>query len=291
MAVSVAHAIMGAPLPDGPGSGCKWMPVPGDRPVVGVDRNYSRLLQNEQGQTARFKFLRGGASAVELYTFGNEWIVITGAALGIPIAPIFLERYSGIAGALCPLIPNSADWMFLRELEIQEPIITNLDILPLCVVFDIWIANCDRWDRNLLAQSDPLGEPVANAAGVRVWLIDHGMSLLWPPAKYGLREDGSNLHNAVIDNGDTGGDRVIRSRMAEDPDSFSNRYWDTLGSASKRQREGLYAQIQAITDGAIETAARRVPGAYINQQLMERTVHQLKARRDRVDQIAEKLLC
>jgi hypothetical protein len=277
------------PLPTGPRTGCIWSPLPGDQPLFGDSYNVSRLLRDGDGRTARFKYLAPNRPSVELYSFGIEWIAFAlGTAIGVPVAPVYLEQYSGVAGALSPLIPNSMDWHAFRQQSEKTRPISNLTILPLCVVFDVWIANCDRWDKNLLVQASPVGVTVPEASELSVWLIDHGVSFLWPPVKYGLKEDGSDLSKAVIDNGDTEAERFIRDRMVDG--RVTRGYWGSLSRLAAEERTKLYGVIKEIDDGLIEAVAKEVPGAYIDQSLLELTVQQIKARRDRVDQIVERLL-
>lgn len=282
---------MNVPLPAGPASGSSWRPVPGDKPVDGPHANRSRLLHQlgNPERVGRFKYLRPGTPPVELYTLGIEWVAYAlGTVLGVPVAPIYLERYSGIAGALSPLVPNSLSWFLFREAKHPSRPVVNLDDVPLSVVFDIWIANCDRWEKNLLVQSEPADVLLPEAKQHRIWLIDHGTSMLWPPVKFGLCDDGSNLGDAVVGNGDTQAERFIRERILDGPSTKG--YWAAFANLSPDDRQGLYRRVQAVDDSTIERAVRMVPGAYMTGQLVELTVQQLKTRRDRVDVLAERLV-
>jgi hypothetical protein len=252
--------------------------------------NASRLLRDENGRVAIFKHLRPGRPSVELYTLGCEWIAFSlGTSLGVPVAPVYLESYSGIAGALSPQIPDSMNWQAFQEQGHKPREIVNHEVLPLCVVFDIWIANCDRWPRNLLIQSASPGISVGSATTLKFWLIDHGVSLLWPPVKFGLKDDGSDLAKAVIDSGTTQAEQAIRRRIVQS--KITEGYWASLRDASEDDRQALYSRVREISDSTIEKAVRQVPGAYMPQPLLDLTMQQIKARRDRVDELSERLLC
>jgi hypothetical protein len=250
----------------------------------------SRLLRDENHRVGRFKYLKPDRPAIEAYSLGIEWIAYAlGTSLGVPVAPIYLEQYSGISGALSPMIPDSMNWKTFYEQQWEAVPIANQDILPLCVVFDIWIANCDRWAPNLLVQSHEPGVPLRAASGLKVWLIDHGVSYLWPPVKFALSEDGADLDHAVIGDGSTAAEQFIRKRISSS--KVTRGYWATLTNLASQERKKLYRQVQLIEDVAIETAVRQVPGAYMSQSLLELTVQLIKARRDRVDELAESLIC
>ncbi len=176
-------------------------------------------------------------------------------------------------------------WLF-QQLEVDTPPISNCAIVPLCVVFDIWIANCDRSASNLLLQPDPIGQDLSKARGARVWLIDHGFSLLWPPTKFG--QAGDDFSKIEIRNGDTDRDRFIRERMLETPPT--ERYWNALSGTSPENRQKLYARVKSIPDSTLQSVVRQVPGAYFDQHQMDLTLQLLKARRDRVAQISERML-
>jgi len=276
-------------LPEGPKSGRVWSPVEGDRTIEEKPHNAWRFLQDADGNLALFKYLRPGASHFENYTLGIEWTAYAlGTVLGIPVAPVYLERFNGTPGVLSPWLENSMSWWLFRQRNHKAKTLTNSHLLPLSAVFDVWIANCDRWEKNVLVQADPPRNSLESAECLSIWLIDHGVSMLWPGVKFGLRDDGSDLSKAVIDNGDTEAEKYIRDRMLGGKNT--RLYWHNLLDMEKQQRCRLYEKVKEIDDATIEGAVNKVPGAFMSRALVDLTVHMLKARRDRVDDLVERLL-
>lgn len=67
-------------------------------------------------------------------------------------------------------MPNSIDWWLFRQNKLKIGDVVNVDLVALSAVFDVWIANCDRWEKNLLLQSEPAEIPVQEAENRRFWL-------------------------------------------------------------------------------------------------------------------------
>lgn len=248
---------MSARLPHGPRTGREWSRVQGERPVEGSDGHYHRSFMVERkddpSETARFKCLRDGRPRAAPYSLGVEWVAYAlGTVIGVPVAPIYLEHYGARPGALSPWIHNSLSWWMFSQARLPQRDIVNVDSVPLSVVFDVWLANTDRWEKNLLIQSEPASKSLLEADAYRLWLIDHGDTLLWPPGKFGLSE-GDDLATAELrPDGSTHAERQIRDRMKGG--AATRSYWAAFENLGADERGALYERIKSVEDATIGKA-------------------------------------
>ena len=219
-----------------------------------------------------------------MYSIGLERLAyVLGDGLGLPIPTTYLEECEGQRGCAQLLVPAPA-W---KHVVAGIPTMwngefLNRDVWPLGVVFDIWLANPDRHDRNILVQPDPPETRPAIATRSRTWLIDHGNACLWPPGKFGtygnissirLRADGSMKPHL---------DKEIGISM---PKEISESFTSLAAGA----RQPFLDRITAITDDEIASAVGEVPSHYFSSGARDLTIDLLTARRDQIGTLSEEV--
>jgi hypothetical protein len=203
-----------------------------------------------------------------------------GEALGIPMPRVCLEEFQGHPGSLQWRIDNARSWMQAPGCPMLMNEISNEDQLPLCFMFDLWIANIDRVDRNLLAQADPPSKLPKFATKCRMWLVDHGCTGLWFPAKFDAGLAGQPVEQVIVGDGMMRDD-VQRAVLGAMP----QRFRQACRGLDVDRRDSVLDLIRSISDNDIEAAVTEVPSDYISEKAKELTIELLKARRDRVDDL------
>jgi hypothetical protein len=223
-----------------------------------------------------------GSPQREVYSLGMEWVGYKlGTQLGLPIPEVWLETFNGEPAAISRRVPNVKMW---HHAAAAAPMlmanITNADLLPLAVAFDIFIANVDRVPRNVLIEPLPEGRRAAVAASSRFWLIDYGLAGLWFPSKFDLTLADPNLLERVVVRSAgrmmPDAEKLLRDQM---PDAFKRPFSELTAEA----REDVLDPIRAISDDEIEEVLGAIPSDFMTLLEVERTLEVLKARRDRLD--------
>jgi hypothetical protein len=252
--------------------------------IVHEGRTLRTWLKDGQNPGTRALFKRpdpSGAEIGEIYSMGMERVCFTlGNLLGLPMPQIYLEDFEGNIGSVQLKVENSRNWKLAQGCPMLMNEIVNEDQLPLCFVFDAWVANIDRVDRNLLAQAEPPTKLPNGAQKCRVWLVDNGCTGLWFPSKFDSALLGEPVEKVDVQNGSIRED-VQRSALGAMPQRYRQacRGIDTAG------RDALLNHIREIPDTAIEAAVNEVPPNYISDQAKALTVAFLKLRRDEMAKI------
>lgn len=136
-------------------------------------KTYGTMI-DDGGKSAGFVMARHKCNMVDNpYCIPNEFIAARlGTALGLPLPPFALTKVSDVGRRL--LFSNldfNPGGMRLPRID-PEICMENQRLVPICVgivVFDIWIANDDRHDKNLAV--DRQGRPTL----IRVFDHDHSL--------------------------------------------------------------------------------------------------------------------
>lgn len=200
-----------------------------------------------------------------------------GFELGLPIPETYLERVNGHDGSLQLRIPDVRPWTMVDATPMLMHKVVNEDILPLGVVFDIWMANPDRVPRNLVQQPLPEGVRTAIASSSKTWLVDHGLCGLWFPSKFGA----STVGSVTVGDGSMTADVEAGARRV-----MPQRYRKAFTDLTADKRRIYLDRVAAVTDDAIHTAVEAVPDRYIATNEAEKTIDLLVARRNRISELS-----
>ena len=262
----------------------RWEELPGNREVVDPARSRLRWLRDGDDHTHLGLFKRPPQDAAlrEMYSVALDRVgYVLGDALGLPVVPVHLETFEDEPGAVVLELRNHCSWStFLREGRRGRLI--NMDVIGLCVAFDIWLANYDRAKKNVLLQPEPPELAWDSEPDYRLVLIDYGQTCLWPPAKMNLGED-DVPGAAEVGDGSTIREDLIVQRM-------DGGYWSVYRDLSDDDRAAVHARIQDMGDPVISAALEDIPEPFMTDDERERTLDLLKARRDRVDDLSRGLL-
>lgn len=270
-------------------SGRQWEADP--RPnVVSEGRSVRTWVRDPSDASVRALFKRpnpGSAEPGEIYSMGMERVAyVLGAKLGLPLPRVCLEEYEGHPGSLQWRIHNSRNWQHAPACPMLMTEIINERQLSLAFMFDVWMANTDRFDRNLLAQSDPSDKAPKYATKCKFWLIDHGCTALWFPSKFDRGLTGRSVEEVVVTDG-TMIEEVQRAVVGFMPPLLRR----ACHGLSPEDRDQLVLDpISAITDNDLEEAIADVPTEFMTDEAKELTGELLKARRDRAEQLYQALV-
>jgi hypothetical protein len=220
----------------------------------------------------------------EIYSIGMERIAYRlGTLLGLPVPETYLEMFEGEHYSLQRRIPESLSWRQVQSFPQMRANVLNASLYAKAALFDVWLANIDRRDVNLLFEAQPDGEKCAKARSCRLWLIDHGLCGLWTAAKWNPGGDPTAI---ITDPGALDGllhpraEQVIR-------DVMPNAYRLPLVETGDDRVLVLDAIRQVVDDDAISKAVQEVPEHFMAGNLRAATEAFLKARRDRLDEVLD----
>ena len=121
---------------------------------------------------------------VEIYSIAMERVAyVLADALGLPVMETYLEEYRGSPCSIQLRVPECRSWRQAGAAPMMKNTIHNADVYALSALFDVWLANTDRRDVNLVFEPMPPGTIPGRASACRLWLIDHGQCGLWPAGK------------------------------------------------------------------------------------------------------------
>jgi hypothetical protein len=266
-------------------SGREWEDLPGNREVIDPARSRLRWLRDRDDHAYLTMFKRPPAEAAlrEIYSIALDRVgYVLGESLDLPVVPVHLESVAGEPGALVLDLRNQCSWLQFEK-ERKQGRLANTEIIPLCVAFDIWLANYDRAKKNILLQPQPPELAWESCPNYRLVLIDYGQAGLWPVAKMGLEKDEVPEAAQVRLDGKTVREALIVDRMP-------GAYWSAYRGLVAADREAINARIRAISDDLIVATLEEVPEPFMTAGERDRTIELLKARRDRVDDLARGLL-
>jgi len=220
---------------------------------------------------------------VEIYCIGMERVAYCLADhLGLPVPAVHLDPVDGHHSSVQDRILNGRTWMQLPCAPGMAANIVGQDQWPLAVLFDVWMANTDRRDMNLLFEPIPAGKAPGRATGCKMWLIDQGQCGLWPGDKLQNGHANEIPEGAGVVNGELREQAEIRIY-----ELMPVEYRRTLKNLHGPARKSLLDRIRSVGDDVIEHAMCEVPEAYISNDQGEATVSFLKGRRDRLDKVVE----
>lgn len=268
-------------------SGVEWMRVSEEIVPIGTTNLRWWVMANDgTGQRAVFKTPREAFSPSAMYALGMERVAYElGADLGLPIPPVHLETCEGHEGCVSLQAGGRnvlrLDWAEGRACRMNTNIL-NIDLWPLGVVFDVWIANFDREPAHILLDPvPPTSEPHATNTCTS-WLIDHEKSGLWWPSK--INEDAGieveKLRDEEVEEGvmPAAAELHVKQRMP-------GRYLLSLTSPTEEERDPILENVRRVTDDAIQLAVDRVPEVYMSEREKALTRRFLAGRRARIDNL------
>lgn len=265
-------------------SGREWDEIPGQHVLLqggGISPKKWLRDTNARGVQAVFKFAEPADDVDQMYSLGFERVGYALAmALDLPVPDTHLESFDRRRGAVQILRPN-ADWSrhwALAEGTAMWGDIRNRDLWPLCVAFDLWIANTDRHIRNVVFEAIPPDVRPWHAAACTTWLPDHGWGGLYPPSKFRAAAVEAVTFDAH--------GRMTPEANARLRDRMPPEYLAAFTALTPAERQTVLDAVKAVPDDAVAEAVRTVPQAYFTQRARRETVHLLKARRDAVDILA-----
>ncbi len=263
-------------------SGVQWVPDPEGNANSHDGRTIRRDMRarDDKQTIAIAKRPRPEFLAAEMYSIGMERVCFTLASmLGLPVPETWLETVDGHPSSVQRRIPHARSWLQLQAL--MKSNIENADLMPLAALFDVWTANLDRRNVNLLFEPVPSGATPGKAHGSRMWLIDHGQCGLWPAVKFDLarRPEEFPKVSEVSATLEPRAEAVIGALM---PPEYRMALKNTQGDA----RQSLLDRIHHIKDDALQNAVTEVPEEYIAADRADATLAFLKARRDALDRVA-----
>lgn len=262
-----------------------WTPDPVGNNLAAAGRTDFQWVraQEDPAVAAVAKFPPPGGPR-EIYTMGMERVASElGRALGLSIPEVWLDDVAGRPAAVVDRIPETLTWArSYRGVDVATRL-GNRSWWPAGVVFDVWIANVDRVERNLLLQPLPEGIQFAAAQSFELWLIDHGMSGLYWSSKFdaGLPPDRPDQ----VQVGDGEMLEIFERRLRElMPRDYQTAYW----AADDQDREAALDRIRSVADDDVDVAVDEIPDAYMSPVERDKTKHLLKARRDQIDNLMSK---
>jgi hypothetical protein len=269
-------------VPEALRSGRTWKEDPEGNPVeqVGLGRPLRRWVRDDDERKVKaiFKWPR---DARGYYGVGVERLAYFLADhLGLPVPVTHLEECDGVAGSVQILVPGIA-W---KHAKAGVPwLLDNVDnaaTWPLAVVFDLWIGNTDRHERNVMVRPEPPDRRPAQAGRCTTWLVDHGYAFLSPPTKCDpnvgrvegltIPPDGAMMPAA---------EENIKNAM---PEPFRASF---EGSAAD-ERQVFLDRIRSVPQDLIVAAVEEIPAPYFSRAEQDVTKRFLTARRDSIATLA-----
>lgn len=266
-------------------SGADWEPDPQPNTNSHEGRTDQQDMRdkNDFSRIAVVKRPKPQYATVENYSIGMERASYTLARqLDLPVPETWLDNVNGFDCSVQRRVPHSRTW---RQVEGGVPqmrtSIENKDVFPLAALFDIWMANTDRRDNNLLLEALPEGSTPGRARSSRLWLIDHGQCGLWPANQFDLSRDAEDIPTDPAD---------AQPLLVENAEKYIStqmppEYRMAVKNSQGDDRQVLLDQIRSIEDDDIRGAVNEVPEEYISADRKEATVAFLKGRRDALDTV------
>lgn len=267
-------------------SGCEWEEDPVGNANSHDGRTVRRDLRSKTGPTRLVIAKRPKPEIpAEIYSIGMERIAYSlGTLLGLPIPETYLETFEGEHYSLQRRITESLSWRQAQSFPQMRANVSNADLYAKASLFDVWLANIDRRDVNLLFEAEPDGEKCANARSCRLWLIDHGLCGLWTAAKW--TPEGADPTAIITDPAVLHGLLHPRAEQVIH-DVMPNAYRLPLLETRDDRVLLLDAIRQVVDDNAISKAVQEVPEHFMAGNLRAATEAFLKARRDRLDEVLD----
>ena len=265
-------------------SGRSWEQLEGQHPLEGPGITPKLWLRDgdQRSVQAIFKYALDEADRNAMYALGIERVVYRlGDFLGLPVPDTHLETSDGRRGVIQVLRPNrewSCPWQRAAQMAMFATI-DNRDLWPVCVAFDLWIANVDRHHRNLVFEPVPADKKPMLAASCLTWLPDHGHAGLHPPGKFGGPADVAQVTFDACG-------RMTHAANARLRDQMPAEYRESFTQLSAADARAALDQIRAVPDDEIRAAVHDVPSPYFNARTRDLTIRLFKARRDAVDTLA-----
>jgi hypothetical protein len=276
-----------AALPVSLHSGVEWVEDPQGNANSHDGRTIRRDMRSKRDQSRLALVKRPKPEYVdsEMYAIGMERVAYTlGSTLDLPIPETWLDNVEGHPSSVQRRIPDARSWRMMEGGVPQLRNIRNTEVYPLGALFDVWMANTDRRDVNLLLEALPPGTPPGRARESQVWLIDHGCCGLWPANKFDLGrapaaiiEDATEVHPELHE-------RTESAIGAVMPPEYRMSLKHTQGD----DRTQILDRIRGIDDDAIDRAVGEIPEEYISAPRAQATVAFLKARRDALSTVTHK---
>jgi hypothetical protein len=267
-------------------SGATWVEDPAGNVLAHTGRTVCRhvIAEGDPGRRALAKRPAANSDPVEIYSIGIERVAyVLAEKLGLPTPGVYLEEVDGYVSSVQTRILNSRSLRQLESAPAMASEIRNKDIWPLAAMFDVWMANTDRREFNLLFETYPSGCGPGSSKGCLCWLIDHGQCGLWPADKFPERraeqvpDDPAQIQGTGLRRE---GELAIGQRM--DP-GYRMALKHTQGPARTR----LLDQIRGVEDDSIEQAVQEVPASYMTEGQADATIALLKGRRDALDTVLD----
>lgn len=245
---------------------------------AGLGRRLWVRDDNERRVRAIFKW---APSPSKRYALAMERVAyVLADSLGLLVPATYLEDCGGQLGCAQLRIEGIAwqhaaaavPWIFGNTLNEAD--------WPLAVAFDLWMANPDRHERNIVIEPHPPGTRPPLAAACRTWLVDNERCGLWPPVKFDQGCAQLDLLNPPAD-GSMRAD--VEQKIGE---SMPEPYRQAFENLSTDARAGRLDQIRAVSDNVIAEAVQEVPADFISSTGRTLTIQVLRARRDHIYNLA-----
>jgi hypothetical protein len=267
-------------------SGRVWaIAPPDDQTMVAAGSNESLWIVDSQDAEVLARFKTPGAAYLPfaLYAMGMERVAYALAAdLDLPVPAVYLESFNGRVGCITLRAGgrNALPFSWALGRSVMHMDILNDSVWPLAVAFDVWIANVDRRDDNILLDPAPPEMRPIQASKCMSWLVDHEKSGLWWPMKIdpGAGLDVESLNDLDGDMTAEGNGFLTGFMPAQYRNSFAN--------LNEVDRNPTIEIVREVGDDQIESAVSEVPTVYMSDNAKELTITFLVARRDRIDTLA-----
>jgi hypothetical protein len=241
------------------------------------------IYVRDRNQHATRAVLKRAIGGSPVYSVGMERVAYSLAThLGLPVSETYLEDFQGAPSSV-QIRVEGRTWQTLSGAPMMVTNITNRNLWPLMVVFDMWMANTDRNKGNMFLEPVPPGATPGRARGSVSWLIDHGQCGLWPGWKLsGDNNDKDNIPDdpAAVATGlchHTVEEHIKRTMFRELRQAFTQ--------ASTPVQEAAVDAVRTVDDDSIRAAVREVPTDYFTDDQAATLVAFLQARRDAVDNV------
>lgn len=243
------------------------------------------VLQNRRGIEGYFKFLVAQKRTQRIMV-ANEYI---GAALaklvGLPTAKVKKISATGRKGqkraGLVSVSANAQEVITWREANDKihdhpEKYLEQSHLLPQIIVFDAWILNPDRTNRNIILYRNTPQERY------KWYLIDHGAALFGTPAQWKLKRA-----------------KMVYGNKSKITLAMHSRKKDVLkvpkglkyfSYAHIQEMQEMVRKIQAISPVAISKSLKKVPKRYLKRSEKTYMKKILLSRQRQIQQIYDVVL-
>ena len=259
-------------------SGCEWEVDPAGNEHAHGGRTICQDLRDKADPKRRVMAKRPQPEfRTEIYSIAMERVAYSLAVmLDLPVPATHLEILDGHLVSVQR--PRNECAVLAPAIRTDAEQRDNEAVYAAAALFDVWLANIDRRDVNLLFEPEPPNATPGRAVGSRCWLIDHG---LWPAN----RTDAGLAHDVVPDDpGEISGEirpeaeRQIATLMPAP-------YRLALKNLHGPPREQLLDAIRSVGDDDLRHAVEEVPDGYMSKAERDATVAFLKGRRSRLSTV------